>query len=112
MATLDQGHLAVEKGCRISEVETIIRQIITELVCNMQLNWKEQSGILGMPVKELKSVLNYREETIKDFAEDGLLQYTADEIKITETGSLFIRNIASSLDPAYRQQANMYSKSV
>lgn len=112
MTTLDNGHLAVEKGCKISDGEAIIRQIITELMCNKQINWNEQAEILNITVEALKSTIQYSETVLKSFAEDELLHYSPEEIKITETGSLFIRNIAASFDPAYRQQANIYSKSV
>jgi oxygen-independent coproporphyrinogen-3 oxidase len=112
IAALDKGHLAVEKGCRISDADSITRQIITELMCNKQIDWKEQAEILNITLQTLKSTIRYNEEGIKSFAEDGLLRYSPDEIQITETGSLFIRNIAASFDPAYRQHVNMYSKSV
>jgi oxygen-independent coproporphyrinogen-3 oxidase len=112
IATLDKGHLAVEKGCNISDRDTIIRQIITELMCNKRVNWNEQAEILNIAVETLKSAIHYNETALKSFEDDELLHYSKDEIRITETGSLFIRNIAASLDPAYQQQANVYSKSV
>lgn len=112
ITTLNKEHLAVEKGCKVSATEIITRQIITELMCNKKINWNEQAIALNITVNTLKSAIHYNEEVLKNFVEDGLLFYSTDEIKITETGSLFIRNIAASFDPAYKQHANMYSKSV
>ncbi|HAM11559.1 MAG TPA: coproporphyrinogen III oxidase, partial [Bacteroidales bacterium] len=43
---------------------------------------------------------------------DGLISYTPDNIEVTETGSFFIRNIAASLDKAYREKVQTYSKPV
>ena len=47
-----------------------------------------------------------------EFKSDGLLDFSEKAISITETGSLFIRNIAASLDPELTVGKGIYSKSV
>ena len=81
-------------------------------MCNKRLNWQETARRAGVSAEELKSHLIIDEPAMKDFRSDGLLELSEEEIVLTEKGSLFIRNIAASLDPAFQTETKKYSKSV
>jgi len=56
--------------------------------------------------------LHFNPTKLDEFIADKLLQLENNTIEVSETGKLFIRNIAAALDPAYQRQVNKYSKSV
>ena len=90
----------------------VTREAITELMCNKRVSWSDVASKLGIPVEEVRAQIAVNENTLAGFAADELIAYTSDEITVTEPGAIFIRNIAASLDSAYQQQANSYSKTV
>jgi oxygen-independent coproporphyrinogen-3 oxidase len=109
---LASGILPVEKGLRVTEQQVMIREVITRLMCNKQLDWKVLSEELQVELPELKAMLPADAGQLSVMEADGLLRKTEQGIEVTETGSLFIRNIAALFDPAYREQVNKYSKSL
>jgi oxygen-independent coproporphyrinogen-3 oxidase len=109
---INQGSMAGEKGYVLTDTEMIIREAITDLMCNKKLNWSETAGRVGIDSAELKNILVLDPHAMEGFQSDGLITYSDREINLTERGSLFIRNIAASLDPAFQAATKKYSKSV
>ncbi len=104
--------LPIEKGLVLRDKEIIVRELITKLMCNQQLNLKKIAEDFNIDQYRLNLITGFREEKLQGFINDGLLTFSNDEIKVTETGSLFIRNIAALFDPLYTKQKNKYSKTV
>ncbi len=109
---LSRRILPVEKGLRVSGEQVVIREVITRLMCNKALDWNALSHELQMEPATLQGILKDDPEQLKEMEADGLLHLTDGGLKVTETGALFIRNIAALFDPAYQQQVNKYSKSL
>jgi len=109
---LNNNNLAVEKGIAISKNQMIIRDVITKLMCNQFLNISEICSDYQINLKDFEQITQFKQEKLQEFINDGLLQFENQEIKVSETGSLFIRNIAATMDPEYTQQNNKYSKTV
>lgn len=112
ISVINSGRLPVEKGLILSDGEKGTREIITDLMCNKYLNWNSVSEKLGVSRAELSGFISFDPEEFRIFSEDGIVEVTNDSIKVSEKGSLFIRNIAASLDPAFGSQSKKYSKSV
>ncbi len=160
ISEIDSNRFPVEKGMRVSDDQLIIREVITQLMCNKQLHWgdlaasikmagREAStgmnasseggsskggavssegeavssegltgragkgkGARGLTADQLKTLVGYDPEKLEGMQRDGLLEYDDEGLSVTETGSMFIRNIAVLFDPAYSEQVNRYSKSV
>jgi len=104
--------LPVDRGLRITQSQREIREVINEIMCNKYINWPELSNRLGVPQRRLKDQFIPERSRLLEFSDDGLLFFSDDELKVTEAGSLFIRNIAASLDPAFNSENNRYSRSV
>ncbi len=104
--------LPIEKGLVLHDEQIIVRELITKLMCNQQLNLKKIADDFDIDLYKLKSIVRFTDEKLQEFINDGLLTFNDDEIKVTETGSLFIRNIATLFDPLYTKQKNKYSKTV
>jgi oxygen-independent coproporphyrinogen III oxidase len=109
---VNSGKLAGGKGHVMTKDQTVIREAITDLMCNKKLNWAETAGRAGILPEQLKQTLVINEKTLHEFRTDGLLDFSEDEILLTEKGSHFIRNIAASFDPAFQSETRKYSKAV
>ena len=109
---LSRGILPVEKGLHVTDAQVVTREVITRLMCNKQLNWHVLSEELLPDPSELEKILDKASVQLEEMEADGLLHLNEKGLLVTETGGLFIRNIAALFDPAYRQQVNKYSKSL
>ncbi|MCA1747160.1 MAG: hypothetical protein LC655_05655, partial [Bacteroidales bacterium] len=69
-------------------------------------------GVRAITAGQLKKLVGYDPAKLEGMRRDGLLEYDDEGLWVTETGSMFIRNIAVLFDPAYSEQVNRYSKSV
>ena len=112
IAALEKDILPVEKGLIASDIQRIVREVINQLMCNHYLHWQELSDLLNLTIEELKTIVNYNEAKLTDFAKDGLLTFNQEHLEVTEIGGVLIRNIAALFDPMYEQGENKYSKTV
>ena len=110
--SLHRSELPVEKGRILEDREKITREVITQLMCNKHIDWKVMAGVTGTEASTVKDTVGVNDQILRGFADDGLLEFDDDYISVTEKGSMFIRNIAASLDPAYQPVMNKYSRSV
>ncbi len=102
----------IEKGLKVSGEQKVIRMVINELMCNKIVVWTIIAANCNLNVKEVKDIVKYNEATLQDFQKDELIEYNDQEIRVTELGSLFIRNIAASFDPDLKSEKKLYSKSL
>ena len=92
---LDDGEIPVMRGVELNDDDQLRREVITELMCNFRLK-KEK-----IETKYAIKFDNYFEEPLKDlelFEMDGLVKLNDDEIVVTESGRLLVRNIAMNFD--------------
>ncbi len=99
---LDSGDLPVERGIALSADDQVRRHVITEIMCN---------GMLGFAAVEARFGIRFREYFAPELAElagepaaDGLLEMTADGLRATALGRLFIRNLCMPFDRYLRRQ--------
>ena len=109
---INDGRLAGFKGLILSQDQKVVREAITVLMCNKRLNWSETASRAGISPERLKNTLSADHRQLNEFQSDGLVLITDEGITLTEKGSLFIRNIAAALDPAFHAKEKKYSKSV
>ncbi len=112
IACVEQGNLPVERGYVLSTEQINTRELITELMCNKRISFSQIAGSMNLSAEELKNSVKFDEAVLNGFVDDGLIAYTPDGIEVTETGTLFIRNIAASLDKEYQIKTQTYSKTV
>ncbi|MDD4970005.1 MAG: oxygen-independent coproporphyrinogen III oxidase [Paludibacter sp.] len=109
---IGKNMLPLEKGYILSDEQMITREIITGLMCNKKISWPEIASRLNVTEDRIKKNINLEKGSLTVFVNDGLLVETPDQIEVTDKGSLFIRNIAATLDKGFSQNGNTYSKSV
>ena len=106
-AAIDSGKLPFERGVELSEDDYIRKHVIMELMANFSIDIKRVESELGINFKE------YFADAVKDlseFIDAGLVTLSEDKIKVSETGTLLIRNIAMPFD-AYMQKYTGSKKS-
>ena len=106
------GKFPVERGYVLSDDQVITREVITELMCNKQISFSHLSAVNNISVADLKAAIKIDDGILKGFENDGLINFSADQINVTEPGTFFIRNIAASLDKEYQEKIHTYSKTV
>lgn len=113
IVSVGKGMLPVEKGYILNREQICTREVITGIMCNKKINFDDLSATLNLTATELKKMVNFNEDVLGGFEKDGLIRYNDDEMEVTETGALFIRNIAASFDRDYIEKVqNTYSKPV
>ena len=99
-SAIDSGKLPFERGVELSKDDYIRKHVIMELMANFSIDIKRVESELGINFKE------YFADSIEDlgeFIDAGLVTLSEDKIKVSETGTLLIRNIAMPFD-AYMQK--------
>jgi len=109
---IDAGELPVEKVYFVNNEERIVREVINELMCNNFLSFSKIALKYNIEIDELKTILTFEEETIKQFEKEGLLIFKNDTIQIKTEGQFFMRNIAASLDPKMKDNEKSFSKAL
>ncbi len=106
------GKFAIEKGYSLNLSEKITRKVINEIMCNQYINWEAVANEFSLDAPELKSHVHYAEEDLDVFQSEGLIVYNNDMLEVSETGKLFMRNIAGSFDPNLKVTNKKFSKSL
>ncbi|HZL42251.1 MAG TPA: oxygen-independent coproporphyrinogen III oxidase, partial [Verrucomicrobiae bacterium] len=94
-AALDEGRVPLQRGYFLTEEDKIRRETIMRVMCDLSLNFAAMSRKLGIDfaahfAQELDSLIT--------FEADGLVRRLDGGIEVTDTGRLFIRNIAMCFD--------------
>lgn len=87
---VEQGVLPVYRGHMLNEEDLIIRKHILNMMCRLETSWENTS--LQFP--ELPDVLS----NLKEMETDGLLEIGVKNLRITEKGRPFVRNICMAFD--------------
>lgn len=69
-------------------------------------------GTAFRPRRSIKQATAYDEACLREFAEDGLVEFDENQIRMTPEGRLFVRNVAASLDKLMLGTNKSFSKPV
>ena len=92
--------MSVERGLRLSREDQIRRDLITRVMCDLELDIPAFESAWGVSFAE------HFAESLKELeplAADGFVRVGSDRITVTDLGRLFLRNIAMCFD-AYLKQ--------
>jgi oxygen-independent coproporphyrinogen-3 oxidase len=87
--------IPVHRGYRLSLDDEIRRQVITRIMCDLEINRK---NILDSFGKDFDQYFRKEIGDLDRFEQDGLLTITPEKISLTSTGRIFMRNIAMTFD--------------
>ncbi len=110
--TINQGSFAVTKGYSLSYKEQLTREAIESLMCNGSLDWEELARQAGISSEAYRAATAYNPDRMKEFASDGLITWSEQNIQLTPKGAIFVRNVAASLDKLMLHTTKSFSKPV
>jgi oxygen-independent coproporphyrinogen-3 oxidase len=92
---VDAGRVPVHKGYFVTPEDNIRRETIMRVMCDLGLDFAAMGRNLGINFTE-----HFAQElaALAPFEADGLIRRSATGLEITDTGRLFIRNIAMCFD--------------
>ncbi len=94
-AAIDAGKLPTIRGVELSQDDLIRRKVITEIMCNMKLDWQAISEAFAIDARQYFADEIQRLQPMHD---DRLLTLHAGGFTVTPPGRLLIRNIAMVFD--------------
>lgn len=86
---VEEGEIPVVKGHVLNHEDLIVRRHILNLMCQLETTWDVQNSF-----PELDNAL----EMLKEMERDELVEIKDNQIKITEKGRAFTRNVAMVFD--------------
>lgn len=109
---VEKGNLPITKGYQRSKEEQITGAVIETLLCNYAIAWEEVAKHLNISKDELLQAIRYQPKELKEFEQDGLIEWSDKGIQMTSSGKLFVRNVAASLDKLLVNTTKKFSKPV
>jgi len=94
-AGLDAGKAPLARGYLMSDDDKLRREVIMRVMCDLSLDYAVMSQQLGV---DFASHFEHELESLAPFETDGLVRRSANGLEVTDTGRLFIRNIAMCFD--------------
>lgn len=112
IARVNNGELPIVRGYELNRDEQITREVISALMCNYEVRWKDIAEELSLSISDIKHALNYDEARLLEFAADDIIDYTTEKITVNPKAAPFVRNVAASLDKLMLNTDKQFSKSV
>jgi len=94
-AALDAGRAPLTRGYFVSDEDKARRETIMRVMCDLSLDYAAMSQRLGF---DFASHFERELESLAGFEADGLVKRSTTGLEVTDTGRLFIRNIAMCFD--------------
>lgn len=94
-AAVDAGRVPLHKGCFVTGEDHRRRETIMRVMCDLSLDYAAMSQRLGVNFAEHFST---ELAALAPFEADGLVKRAPGGLVVTDTGRLFIRNIAMCFD--------------
>lgn len=108
-AALDRGEVPALRGRELTEEDARRRELIMRVMCHLQLDYAALSREFGYDFAARYATELAR---LRPLADDGLVELTAEGLRVTELGRLFLRNIAVCFDAYYAPEAKRHSRTV
>lgn len=109
---LDLGSFPIERGYVLDPDDDVRRFVIQSIMCNFRLGFAELRARFGV---DFASYFAAQDRKLRETIEPSFFERTADELRVTPAGRLFVRNICMVFDryldrPAGEQP--LYSRTV
>ncbi|MDA8094981.1 MAG: oxygen-independent coproporphyrinogen III oxidase [Betaproteobacteria bacterium] len=109
---IGEGRLATERGLRVTRDDKIRRDAITRIMCDLAL---DKAAFGRQWAIDFDAYFGEALNDLGTLEQDGLVLLTAESIRVTELGRIFLRNIAMPFDAylkAESAQKPRYSRTV
>lgn len=92
---IESGHLPVYRGISLSSDDILRREVINQLICHFELNFKDVENEFNINFADYFST---ELKKIKEMELDGLVKLSDDEILVLPEGKMLIRNVCMVFD--------------
>ena len=99
--TVDAGRLPAVKGIALDADDRLRAHVISTLMCNFELRFAEVEARFGL---DFAATFAVELAELAPLAADGLIELSADTLRATDTGRLFIRNVCMPFDAWLRRR--------
>jgi oxygen-independent coproporphyrinogen-3 oxidase len=107
---LDEDQSPIVKSYFLTREESIRREIIMRLMCDLRLDYQVISASLNI---DFKTHFAAELDSLDDLEADGLLVKSPENLFVTDSGRLFIRNIAMRFDEnVLKQSERRFSRTI
>ena len=103
---------APDKAYLMTEENLVVREVIAEIMCNGRVDFAEIGEPFGKSPEEVKTMVDFQPEKLKDFLHDHLVSIDGDVVTVHREGFFIVRNIAMAFDPLLKTSDAMYSKTI
>jgi oxygen-independent coproporphyrinogen III oxidase len=100
-AAIDANKLAITRGVRLTADDRLRRDVITQLMCNLELRFDEFEAAYGI---HFADTFEPELERLHGFAQDGLVSISGSKLEVQMAGRMLVRNIAMVFDRYLGQQ--------
>ena len=94
-SAVDAGRVPVQKAYLVTKEDKIRRDTIMRVMCDLSLDFATMSSKLGVDFEKHFAV---ELSSLDDLVADGLVEFTEGGFNVTDSGRLFIRNVAMRFD--------------
>jgi oxygen-independent coproporphyrinogen III oxidase len=103
-----EGRSSTVKGHRLGGADSLRRDVITKLLCHCAIDKREIERTWAL--SSFDETFASAVERLPELARDGMVHLTADEIRVTALGRIFIRNVAMLFDEYLEKKAEAAPK--
>ncbi|MFI3267847.1 MAG: oxygen-independent coproporphyrinogen III oxidase [Rikenellaceae bacterium] len=109
--SVSNGEFTTVKGYGLTCKDKVTKELIDMLMCNNKVEWARLASILKLEIDEIKEIVGYNSELLKEVESDGIVNIYDEGFEVTVEGRLFVRNVASLFDDLCKG-VNSYSKPI
>jgi len=106
---LMKGQLPIERGCLVVQEDKIRRDAIHRIMCDLEIDREPFEKKWNIDFVDFFAGGSHR---IRELCDDGLVQDSDGLLRVTETGRLFLRNIAMAFDADRPDSGGRHSRTV
>ena len=92
---IESDHLPVFRGIALTEDDILRREVINQLICHFELNFKEIEDTFAI---DFSDYFAGELELLLEMQNDSLLELSEDRVLVLPEGKLLIRNICMVFD--------------
>lgn len=109
-AALDDNHLPIERGLRLSDDDRVRRHVIMQLICNFELDLEDFNTKFG---QSFENYFSAEMPALQILIADGLAKLDSKYLRVTACGRPLVRNICMVFDRYLRDvDSNRFSKAL
>ena len=109
---INRGEFPVEKYYLLTEEEKIVRNIIEEIMCNMEVSLPQIAKQYNRSLTDIYHITQVDTEALTQYEKEGFLSFANDELKLKPKGQFFMRIIAAAFDPNMKTNKKSFSKAL